>query len=331
MTRIFTDGAEMGDRLFWNTYSANFVVSTTVKRSGAYSYYSGTNANNYAQKNITAVSELYWRFALRVPSSTSTLSYHRLRNGTTIIGVIRPNLSTNVITYYVGGGAVGTGTIPIIYNTWYLIEVYYKVADSGGRFVVKIDGVTDIDYTGDTKPSTQTTIDNVYHSTPTNGHAFYIDDLALNDTSGASDNSWCGDGNIVALVPNGDASVQWTPSTGADNYAMVDEVPADNDTTYVESSTNGHKDYYDLTDFDGAGKTIRRIWVEARARDTVAEADGVKLGVKAGATESLSAAKSLSTSYTRQIGDDLVANPDDSAEWGDADLDALQLVVEAVV
>ena len=44
----------------------------------------------------------------------------------------------------------------------YLIEVYFSLADSGGRSVVKVDHIPWIDYTGDTKPGADTTIDNVF-------------------------------------------------------------------------------------------------------------------------------------------------------------------------
>lgn len=64
-------------------------------------------------------------------------------------------------------------------------------------------------------------------------------------------------GELISVFckPSADDSVQFTPSTGSDNYALVDDTGQDGDTTYVESSTVGHKDIYEFEDIP-SGKTI---------------------------------------------------------------------------
>jgi hypothetical protein len=331
MARVFTEGFEMGDKLFFNSISNASDVATDQVRSGTYSF-KFLQQTIGATKIISGLSEFYFRMGFRT-SSLLYIPQLQWRNSTTILGSMRFNSSTNSIDIYTGTSTkVADGTISLTVDTWCLIELHIKIADSGGVITVKIDGVEDAEFTGDTKPGSATVVDNLTWVTPNNSFNVWIDDLALNDTTGGADDSWCGDGYVVALTPNGDVSKQWTPSAGSDNYAMVDEKPADNDTTYIETSTNGHQDHYSLTDFDGAGKTVLRVWAEARARDTVADADGVKLGVYSGTTESMGGTVQLLTTYTKQIlGTAMTVNPDDSAAWEDADLDALELVIEAVV
>jgi hypothetical protein len=328
MARVFTEGAEMGDTLFWDVVTAA-QVHTAQKRTGSYSY-GGNTGNTVLQKNITAISEFYYRYAIYESAFNDIVLY--FRNSTTIHAGITTNSSNNKVYLQAGGSAgVASSTHSILTNTWNLFEVYVKVADSpNGRVTIKINGVTEIDYTGDVKNGASTTVDNIYYNE--NGATWYIDDLALNDTTGGVDDSWCGDGHIVKLAPDGNgATSDWDGSDGnsTDNYLLVDEVPSDGDTTYVSTSTSSEQDQYSLSAFDGTGKVISRIYVEARAKKTTTDADTLKLGVlPSGGSDEMSSALNLSTNYSRIVGPDMTVNPDDSAAWEDADLDALELVIE---
>jgi hypothetical protein len=79
-----------------------------------------------------------------------------------------------------------------------------------------------------------------------------------------------------------------------------------------------------------SGKTILRIYAEARCRKTAAVAHTVKVGTLAsGGADVVSAALSLSIDiYTRQVGPEAKVNPVDNNPWEEADIDALEFVVE---
>jgi len=50
----------------------------------------------------------------------------------------------------------------------------------------------------------------------------------------------------LELAPSGDSFVQWTPSTGTDNYELVNEDSGlPNDLDYVSITANNNKDRYD--------------------------------------------------------------------------------------
>src|SRR5580765_1854633 len=57
----------------------------------------------------------------------------------------------------------------------------------------------------------------------------YVDDVATNDSSGAQQNSWCGEGKIVLLKPTADNAIGtgWTDSGGATTglWQSVDNTP----------------------------------------------------------------------------------------------------------
>jgi hypothetical protein len=331
MTRIFTEGFEFGDMLFFNgTLGGGAAITSTNPRSGTYAFTCGTSGNTGTTETFpSALGELYFRIAIR-DSNVASDAYSKicLYSGSTLVAGVR--LYGNKFNYYRSTTLISTGTLPAANSTWYLLEIHLIVGNSG-VFQLKVDGVLDIDYSGDTSPGSETTVDRFILFDGSTNPAF--DDLALNDTTGAVDNSWCGDGHIILLKPNanGDAS-DLTGSDGnqTDNYLLVDEVPADGDTTYNVGDASGERDLYGIADFDGTGKTIRRVWVEARAKDTVAAGGECYLSVKvSGGTEQKSAAVPLLTTYTKQLlGTVHTVNPETSAAWSDANLDAIQVGFE---
>lgn len=219
-------------------------------------------------------------------------------------------------------------------HQWYLVEVHFKLANApDGIFQVKIDGTQIINFTGDTRSSDTYTSFNCINMAHTGG--VYIDDLAMNDTSGGADNSWCGDGSIVKVYPNGNGTHNnWHGSDLDDvnNYALVDEFPKDDDTTYVyhDSSASGTQDQYAMSDYSGAGYTISRIYAEARAKLSAPSANTLKLGVlPSGGADQMSAGRVLTSgAYSRVVGDEYTTNPVDAGAWEEADIDALEGVIE---
>lgn len=332
MTRIFTDGAEFGDTLFWSFVSGP-TASTGAKRSGSYSYFSA-NSSTYVYKNITAVSEFYARFAFYVDSiGGGPYSFFRWYKDTTQLGDLRIGNSDRLIKAAVNGTAVASCTTAFAYSTWNLVEVHVIISDSG-TIQVKFNGVLEINYSGDTKPGADTTINKLQcFNTDWN---IYLDDLALNDTNGSVDNSWCGDGKIVLLTPSGSGTTNnWLNSgsvSGSANYLYVDDFPSDSDTTYVYASGSsvGDQDQYALSNFTGGTATsIIRIFPEARAKMTTSGSDAIKIGYfPSGGTDQLSGSMLLSTNYSAFIGTSASANPATGLAWTIDDLNALEYVIE---
>ncbi|KRT69321.1 MAG: hypothetical protein XU15_C0011G0147 [candidate division NC10 bacterium CSP1-5] len=326
MTRIFTEGFEAGDTLFWGV-AGNGSVSTTTPRSGSRCWQSGGTA---AQKSISAISEGYVRLGLFATGIAAQVIMRWYASGTEL-GSLRLSSAGNLQLYTSTGTLVATGSVAIQLNTWYLVEVRIKIADAGGVLEVKVDGTVDATFSGDTKPGADTTF-NLIYILHTGASVWRIDDFALNDTAGGVDDGYPGDGKVVMLTPNGNGdSSQLVGNDGnsVDNYLLVDEIPSDSDTTYVESATATEKDLYGMTTYTlESGQTVLRLWVEARARELTAAGDGIQLGVKSGATESFSATRPIGTSYARYVGDDLKTDPNTAAAWTQGGLDALQAGVK---
>ena len=324
MARIFTEGFELRDGVFFDLLGG--AINTTTKRSGGASWYI---VNGTAKKNVSDASEIYIRVGFNCLNSSTTYIFRWYKNSTEL-GSIRWNSVSGKMAIYTGASTlVANGNIVIGLTTWYLLEAHIKISDTIGVIEVKIDGMTDATFSGDTKPGADTDINTFWYSV-TGG--VYYDDLAYNDTTGESDNSWCGDGKIIALTPNanGDLSqLVGSDLNSIDNYLLVDEYPHDTDTTYVEGSNVDEKDLYNLAACGLSGVTITRVWGESRTKDTVA-ADGlVAIVLKTNSTEYPSSDITLLTSYTKQIlGTVHSVNPNTAVAWSTGDLDALQVGVK---
>jgi hypothetical protein len=109
-------------------------------------------------------------------------------------------------------------------DTWFYCEVEYELSDTVGICRVWINGVKVIDVSAvDTKGSTTTVVDELrFTMSGTGAGGITVDDFYLTNTS-----TRLGESRIVTLVPTSDtADKAFLRSTGADNYALVDELPA---------------------------------------------------------------------------------------------------------
>jgi hypothetical protein len=332
MTRIWTEGFEMRDVVGYTTTGA---ASTTQKRSGGASIVlTGGQTLTYS---VSDLAEAYIRFGIYWSGDSTTSTFRlQFRHGTTVLDELRIDLNTDgFVDLIVDTTLQDTGVLAISESQWYLIELRVKIDDAAGILDAKVDGVPDATFSGDTKPGADAHFDNIYfyNNSSTGGLPFtntsiYLDDIALNDTAGGVDNSWCGDGKIIVILPNGTVTNQLTGSDGdtTNNHLLVDEVPKDNDTTYVQGNVVNEEDLYDLAACGLTDVIINRIWAEARAKDTVASGGTIALVTKAsGGAEVAGADVTLATTYTvRVLSAEQLVNPVDAAAWEVADIDALQ-------
>lgn len=329
MTRVFSTGIEMGDTTEWDAIvpgaTGTVTIETTTVRSGTYAlklYSQGIGA--YVSHTLaTPVSELYVRAAFQFDTNNienapviQLLDSASAELGTVYVG------SDNVLHADIGGSDVATGATTLVVDTWYLLEARLKVADSSGIFQVRLDGATEINFSGDTKPGSTTTIDYVRFQggvTWASSGTTYVDDIGINDTNGTRDTSWCGDGHIVAYAINANGTYTdlaiggGTPPANA--WQAVDEVPANDDTDYIYSTTAAEKSTFTTTPSGLSGVTIKQMWVEARAKEDTATGETIALFLRNGSTDHTGTYTALTTSYTKVFREDHPINPDTSSDW----------------
>jgi hypothetical protein len=332
MTRLFTDGAEWRDWLFWDEiiHEDKDIVAGPIS---PWCYHQWHTDGVGMLKWFAPLSEFYMRFRIKnsdwgesVPGENRNPDFYS--DGNSVLF-----LCSNPMQLRTPAGILATSSYNLENNVWYLFEIYVKIDDSNGRVIAKVNDFPHIDFTGDTKYLSYSTFNKVGFGTGGavgGDNQCWWDDLAMNDTSGSVDNSWCRNGVVELLMPNFDGdTLEWTPITSGSHFADVDEIPNDGDTTYIQTlSTATKRDMLHLFPFNDYDKVVTRIFPEARIKDVNNGLVQVKFGVKTGGNVYLSSAKTLTDAYTSKRGEDLLANPTSGSVWDKTALDALQVVAE---
>lgn len=351
--RLVTEGFETGSlyQPGWSVYGS---FNTTNVRSGTYcfsliastSYPYGLGIPLSSRPN-----EIFFKFAAyfggSIAADTAICGIHSNEGITDrAIMALTPSGGPGTpakLRIYDGAAWIdsGTGTTPLLSSQWMVFQIHFRFDPIGTSLIeVCINSNTpEITWTGDFRDIWNSTFDGYtwnglsgvsigtrsllgttwWYTANSVTNVERIDDIAINDASGPYHDSWPGLTKIVALKPNADTSQkQWSASTGSDNYALVDEVPHDGDSTYVYTSTEGAQDHYAVTDPpDLTGLEIAGVWSEVIARkvDSASTATVVP-GMVSNGAEAWGIAKSMGTGYTRGFDSGYVAlNPLTGQPW----------------
>lgn len=271
-------------------------------------------------------------FAYR-SSSFSSFGIVNFVDGGTVHLHFRINASSGKIEVRRGsstGTLIATGNAVLTTNTFYYLEFKVTINDSTGVIVTKVNGVEDINVTGqDTQNGGNASYDNIrfFWDGQGNGGTCDVDDLVIWDTAGSVNNDFMGDVRVQAILPSGaGATTEWTPSAGS-NYQNVDEAAPNGDTDYNSEATATDVDtfvYGDLTPTSGTVKAVQ--WL-AYARKDDGGTRTVRPVVRHGGTDYFGSSKSVSSSYTylRHL---METNPGTAAAWTISDVNAAEFGIE---
>ena len=278
-----------------------------------------------------------------LPASTSTFSvgaftrcntdanqdFLQLRHATGAHIQLRSLTYTDVQVY---AGGVLVGTITGVWATTSAvvhIEVIGSINPTTGWIEIYIDEVLEFSFSGDTSgDATDHTISSILISCGNGTGAnnqFSFDHLYLSNLATQHG------GLLIDYVPvSADtADKDWTRSTGADNYALIDEVPvavAD----YVNGVNVGDLDVYELANL--AADTTDILAVQAVVLDTKTDA-----GARAFEVQLRSSAAQLDSTIVPAVttqfhyGTISDVDPNTSAAWTYSGFNALKLGLEVTV
>jgi hypothetical protein len=166
---------------------------------------------------------------------------------------------------YINGVKQENGTI-MAGDVYQNLQIHLLI-NNVGTFELKVDGVVDTTFSGDTQPGAAATIDRMEF----------------------------GDVRFDAILPTGDSSVQWARSAGANNFETVDERPP-SDSDFNSETTDAQVDKYSCGDWVGSGKSPVFVTQLARLRKDEAAAHQAELIMDDG-TESIGSPFDLTTSF----------------------------------
>lgn len=229
-------------------------------------------------------------------------------------------------------GATHVGTRVLLPDVWYGFEMYVEVHDTAGVIKAWIDGLLELDVSGvDTRNGGSGFVNELFWSSSFAGQTARYDDLVIYDDQTTATTAPIGDIRVETPLPNANgSSSQLVGSDGnsTDNYLLVDETPPNGDTDYVESSTVGDKDTYNMGALAVTSGTILAVQARLYARKTDAGARQVTPVYRlSGGTEADGTTQNLASSYTSIIDTPQETKPGGGA-WSIADVNGMEIGVK---
>lgn len=209
-------------------------ISTSIKRSGAASLrvHQVSNEMNMYQ-TLGTPTEIYFRFYLYIVSlpasaieitrvyTSSSIYAHRLILNSDGSLDLQGRVGTSLVK-------IGSSSPVLALNTWHCVEGYVKVNATTWNYGARLN------YTqfasGSDSSQASTTVLRFYLTTDVVDCDFYVDDFAINDSTGTYQNSWPGNGRVVYLRPNEAGDVNDCLSG---DYSSINEVISDDATSYA--------------------------------------------------------------------------------------------------
>ena len=311
--------------------AANAGLTTGRNGIGLYAggnWQAGTDGSAY--RDLTAMSEGIFGMAVR----STRLSAENIlwREGGTNHVYMEWDGSGHMVFKHGGGATLGTTSSIWTVNTDKYVEVHLKVHDTTGFLRVYVNGVQEINFSGDTRNGGTGVINRFMLAggqvTFEGFHYILIDDLYIiaNDDGTSIP---LGDCKVECDLPTGNGnSSQLDGSDGnsTNNYQLVDESPPNGDTDYVESATVDEKDTYAFSDLASSTGVVHAVQISAMAKKTDAGARGLKSIARLSGTEVDSSAQSLGTSYLMML--DIRETKPGGGSWTIADVNNAEFGVK---
>jgi hypothetical protein len=322
MARLWSAGAELGSATASVEFqSCSGAVQSTTKRSGTYAVRFNPSAaeQNMVQpyRGADTQEAVYVRAYLRIASGPSAtiyvISLVGLSAGTHRVQVRLNSNRELQLWNFEDSAQIGSLSAALSLDTWYRIELMLDTTTLASSAVeAKIDGTT---FASGTINLTAAAARMAFGGN-TSTHDIYMDDFAVNDSSGTAQNSWPGEGSIVHLKPNaaGDNAMGLNQGSApaATGWESVDEVTPDDAVTYHNLDANN--DVLDVnlessaTAGIGASDTITLVQVGERHNGASAANYTYNTRIKSQASGTVVSGTAITTSAT-VFGTNTGANP----------------------
>ena len=195
--------------------------------------------------NDTWIVGMAVKFESSFPDDKEILVIGRLASSTYFQFSLKVQSDGRLSAHGGGGSHLATTSAPALaLEKWHYIEAKVVCHDTAGSYEVRVDSVNVL---SDSDVDTRSDGDSRFVRFQFGSYYQHLDDIYICDIDGTTNTDFLGRVVVEGILPSadGDAS-DWTPGSGTDNYAMVDDVPTDDDTSHVESGTEDDTDLYDF-------------------------------------------------------------------------------------
>lgn len=328
MARIFIDGFENGDLGNWSYAGRADLYSSSLVSGfkGVYNIFTDRNSQ-LAHLFSPSLTTLKMAFKIcRQGTDDGAGDIIRFKDSaTTVCLILLLNSITSKLEVHLGeynGTLLASGNTAFVRGETRLIEIAYTPLNSGGTITVKMDGVQELTYTGDTTAGLENI--SIIHFGDIGGNSGRGVEMCLDDVV-VDDINWIGNTYIQkGQVSGAGTTTQFTPSGAVSNYECVDEIPY-SDTDFNYSNTIGHIDSFAISPMTGAVSDIKSVQLEARiSYEGTPTPTHVQLGVRSGGTDYFDTdiSPALSFGKTLKI---LELNPNGNVAWTEETVNSMEI------
>ena len=320
-----------------NVSTSVFEISTTQARTGTHSYklYAVTNLSDTVSihKNTPERADYYFRICFYFEDLNTERFNIYFREGDRVHVTLVVSASAGTIAAYKSdvGTLLGTSSgVTVVTDQWHCLEGYVKIHDTTGEVTLKLDGTQVLNLTSvDTRNGGTTgLIDNIaIQASYSYGASFYLDDIVIRD------DAWPGQGGLYVITPSSDGSVDnWTASAG-NQYECVDDNPPNDYTDYISTGITtlntkqlfGHGGLPDQT-YD----SIAFAAVLVKAKSTASGDGNIRPIIVNSGNYGNGTTVPLGPVTSRYLFSAFIVNPEGSAAWTEAEINATEFGVETI-
>lgn len=301
-------------------------VQGTTKRTGDYALekIAGDSTEDEwvaiaSPNNSTlGLTETVWTTFYIRPATQPTTNQDiaQINKGTFNAGIISIQWVANTWNLRLNNVGAQSSTVTLTQNTWHKLELKYDYTNS--TVTMYLDDGTGVSLAAVNTWASFTYGEFYIGTNDLGSGVFYVDDLVIS-TSELDFSP-----QVHRMDPDGNGnSTAWT-----NDYTTVDEIPADDDTTYISSSTATNQELVTLESASSAGITnsIRAVKTQALIRDE-GGASNIATVIRSGGTDYDQGEDVDPGSSYKSIGTVKETNPRDSLSWDAVDLDSLEVGV----
>lgn len=304
-----------------------------------YAWFNAISASHDARVHITATR--HFRFGCRLSHAgggyshnPDLISWCDAETPGNWVGRIRlkDGAGSNQLELLVDNAVVATSAAgSFAANTVYHFGVEVYVHNTTGYVSVYIDGAPIIQYSGAHTGNEDILMISLGDHSANDWAAWLrIRDGYCDDMTGESGPNPCPLVKFINTEVNADGDeLEWDCSAGTDHYALVDDVPKNDDTDYLEATSAGLGDRLSkpaVTIPAGYHPTAVLPYAFAKRTDP-GTGSQVKVGLTLSGVDSMAAARDLSSSYA-MIRERFTTKPG-GGSWADADVDNAILRIES--
>lgn len=333
----------------WITYLNHLVA--THPRTGIVCMATGSTGDGYARRSLgrdcstVGVGCGFYMAAAPVAVDKGVVGgVHR----TCIIQILDVNLveqicvtsgTTGRLQVFCGLTLLAESTLEIVAGSWNHIEVKVVFDGSAGVVLLHVNGKEWINITdqntvapGATGFGSQIAFGVPGGSSSIFNDFLYWDDIFVYDEQTGGVHDILGQYGVYQLKPNADDGTHhdWTLTSGTHGYALINEVPPDDDLNFIFTGTLTNRSDFGVEPLPANIVSVAAVMPVARLRKTDTGDASVDIGVNSAGTASYSADTPITTSWTYYQPKVLEKDPNTSAAWDPVNVNAALLTIKRV-